>query len=247
MNLKEYWTVLFTQAIYVFLALSVAMILWTYLPEASSASFEGKQWKFSGAFAGFAFVLIYLNRTGLVKEGRRTAFSPVKAGILLTPSEIKKYNSLFDDFADSDFYAFNPPFRLEGDPGENLFEDALKTHEKRYIEGKVKSQYLFYDKSSYERAELFFNKLDERIKGKFEKYPIKKIFWENPPEVPGYTFFIGHKKGNKPYCIFYPTVGMKDGLPQVIIHIEGAEDFLTILLRHFKKNWNQAKINSDKK
>ena len=80
----------------------------------------------------------------------------VRADIVLMPTERKKYDALFRGFTDSDFYAFNPPFKVEGEPGDRQFQAALETHETRYHSG-VKSKYLFFDRESYSRAQLFFS------------------------------------------------------------------------------------------
>ena len=159
---------------------------------------------------------------------------------MITPAKKEDYNVLFDDFEHCDFYAFNAPFKVEGEPGDRLFEEALATHEKRYLEGGVKSRYLFFGQHSYDRAQSFFQRLETRVgKEKLEE-SIKIVNFKNPFETLGYTFFIGHKgKGRKPFCIFYPAA-MHAGLPEAVIYIEGAEDFLSILKKHFQERWDQA-------
>lgn len=232
---KEYWFVLFIQVVYVLMALSVALVLWTFLPEVNEAIFSIGPFRGGGAFAGFVFVWWYLKKVGLTKR----ILNPVQAGILLTPSEKEAYNALFDGFTNCDFFAFNPPFKLEGEPGDHLFEEALATHKKRYLEGQVKSRYMFFDKISYERAQRFFNELAKIIGEDKLKRHLKITYWENSPELPGYTYFIGHK-GQNPFCIFYPSAAIHKGLPEAVIYIKGAEDFLSILRGHFQEKWDQA-------
>ena len=240
---REYWIVLLTQVIYVLIALAVALVLWTFLPKVNEAVFGIGPFRGGGAFAGFAFVWWFLHKTGSIKEAKQAAKQALRAGIILTPSKKEEYNALFDGFTNCDFFAFNPPFKVEGEPGDHLFEEALATHVKRYRQGGVKSRYLFFDKPSYDRAQSFFQRLESRLgKEKLEE-SIKTVNWQNPSEVPGYTFFIGYK-GGYPYCIFYPSAAMSEGLPEAIIYIEGAEDFLGILKRHFQEKWDRAVQNS---
>ena len=243
MKMRWGWISLSIQVVYVVIALSVALILWTFLPEVNEAVFGIGPFRGGGAFAGFAFVWWFLHKTG----PKQAAFEYVQASIILTPSKKEQYNRLFDGFTNCDFYAFNPPFKLEGEPKDRLFEEALATHEKRYREGGVRSRYLFFDKPSYDRAQIFFQRLESRLgKEKLEE-SIKIRIWENAPEKPDYTFFIGHKgkgKERKPHCIFYPSAAMKVGLPVAIIYVEGAEDFLGILRIHFEEKWDQATENS---
>jgi hypothetical protein len=163
----------------------------------------------------------------------------VRLGLIVTPSTKDEYNRLFNGFVKCDFYAFNPPFRLEGEPGDHIFEETLKTHEKRYVESNVKSRYLLFDKSSHDRAQIFFQNLENLIGKERREQNIKIEHWVKSPEVPGYTFFLGYK-AKKPVCIFYPSAVMQKGIPRVIIYIEGAEDFLNILKRHFLEKWDQA-------
>lgn len=171
----------------------------------------------------------------------------VRADIVLTPTERKKYDTLFRGFSDSDFYAFNPPFKVEGEPGDSQFQAALETHETRYRSG-VKSKYLFFDRESYSRAQLFFQKLEQRL-GKdrlqtVEGEPvIKCVLWKKAKQTPRYTFFIGHKK-KRPTCILYPSVSMRGGLPEAVILIEGDDNLLSIMRRYFQEQWEQAVRNS---
>lgn len=242
---EEYRNILFTQMVYVLIALFVALTLWLILPEDNQANINIHQWEFGGAFAGFAFVWWSLRRAGLIEEMIQAAKQTVQAGIKLKPTSGGGYNELFDGFTNCDFYAFNPPFRLE-ESGDHLFEEAIATHVRRYSECGVKSRYLFFDKASYERAMHFFQEVERRIgPGRLigeEKYITIRL-WENPPQLPGYTFFTGSKE-EKPFCIFYPSAAMRDGLPEAIIYVEGAKDFLAILEGHFHEKWNQAKQNS---
>jgi hypothetical protein len=43
-----------------------------------------------------------------------------------------------------------------------------------------------------------------------------------------------------PVAIFYPTAATHAGLPDAIIYVEGARDFLSILQKHFHELWNEA-------
>lgn len=238
---EEHRDILLIQLAYVFTALLVALILWLILPESSQAKISTHEYEFSGAFAGFLTVWLLLRRAGLLEEMIQTARQPVRAGIILTPSKKEEYNALFDSFENCDFYAFNPPFELEGEPGEHLFQEAVSTHEKRYLEGGVKSRYLLFGQKRYDRAKTFFQRLENRLgKEKMEEC-IKILHWKNPLEVPGYTFFIGYKGKEKPFCIFYPSAAMRGGLPEAVIYIEGAKDFLSILKGHFQEGWDKAK------
>ena len=240
---KEYRNILLIQVVYVLIALFVALTLWLILPEDNQAKINVHQWEFGGAFAGFVFVWLILRKAGLLEEMIQTAKQTVKAGIKLKPTSEDEYNELFDGFTNCDFYAFNPPFRLE-ESGDRLYEKAIATHVRRYREGGVKSRYLFFDDASYERAMRFFQEVRKRsgLVRLFEEN-VNVRFYKNCPQLPGYTFFTGYKKGI-PFCIFYPTVAMHEGLPEAIICVEGAKDFLSILEGHFQEKWNQAKQNS---
>jgi len=162
---------------------------------------------------------------------------PISANVFFPPNEMNRYKQLFNDFSGS-FYAFNPPFKVEN-TGDLLYEEAIKSHEKRYL-NNVRSRYLFFDKDSFERAQLFF----EEIKRKNPKLKIdlkiKQLFCKNSEEKPGYTFFIG-KKQDKACIILYPRAVMENGVPRAVIHIEGAEELEAILLDYFSKQWDKCK------
>lgn len=240
---KEYWIVIFTQVVYVVIALVVALILWTCLPEVNEAIFSIGPFRGGGAFAGLVFVWWFLHKTGPINVAKLAAGRLIHADVIMAPSKKEEYDALFDGIEDGDYYAFNAPFKLEGDPKDRLFEDALKTHEKRYLEGGVTSHYLFFDKPSYDRAKTFFQRLANRIGKDVVEERIRIVNWKDPPEVPDYTFFVGYKgknKGKKPFCIFYPSATMGEGLPHAIIYIEGAGNLLKILTRHFKEKRDQA-------
>ena len=239
MKMRWGWLSLFIQIVYVVIALSVALILWTCLPEVNEAVFSIGPFRGGGAIAGFAFVWWFLHKMG----PKKADFEYVQTDVIFAISKKEHYDALFDGIEDYDYYAFNPPFKLEGEPEDLSFEDALTTHEKRYLEGNVKSHYLFFTKDSYNRGKTFFQRLEDRIGKERREERIVIDYWENPPEEPDYTFFIGHK-GRKPrgksFCIFYPSAAMREGLPDAIIYIEGEEKFFNILLRHFKEKRAQA-------
>lgn len=165
----------------------------------------------------------------------------VRADVVFTPTKRKEYDQLFRGFANSDLYAFNPPFKVEGEPGDARFEAALKAHETRYRSG-VTSHYLFFDRESYGRAQVFFHNLEQRLgKDKLQE-AVKVRLWEKAPQAPGYTFFIGHKyKEKRPSCILYPSATMRGGLPDAVILLEGEEHLLSIMHRYFQESWEQAK------
>jgi hypothetical protein len=162
----------------------------------------------------------------------------VRADIMLMPTDPKKYDALFHGFSDCDFYAFNPPFKVEGEPGDARFQAALETHEARY-RSNVKSHYLFFDRESYSRAQRFFQELEQRLgRDKFQR-AVTSILWDKPPQTPSYTFFMGQKRGRSS-CILYPSVAMRGGLPEAVVLVEGDDNLLSILNRYFQENWEQA-------
>ncbi len=239
---REYWIVIFTQVIYVIIAASIAIVLWKVLPEVNEAVFSIGQFRGSGAFAGFVIVLWFLNRTGPIRSAKRivdlSSRLPVHATVVYPPTEKDRYNQLFDNFSDCDFYAFNPPFQVEH-AGKRILKESLKTHKRRY-ESNVSSHYLFFDNKSYENATRFFEELAKEIgQEKVDRY-IERIFWRNAPEVPGYTFFLGKKQG-KAAIVLYPHAVMENGIPKAVIYIEGAEDLYCILQEFFLRQWNAAK------
>lgn len=174
-------------------------------------------------------------------RGLRTNHLPVQATVIYPPTEKDRYNRLFDGFAECDFYAFNPPFEVEHG-GDRILEEALLTHEARYRAG-VKSRYLFFDRRSYENGEQFFGSLAERTGMEEIDSRISRVCWDNPPELPGYTFFIGRKRGTSA-IVLYPRAVMEHGIPRAVIYIEGAEDLLSILRAFFLGQWNDANRGS---
>ena len=171
-------------------------------------------------------------------EAEAQKVKKVRAEIMVTPSDTKRYNKLFHGFSDCLFRAFNPPFKVEGEPGDPRFQSALKTHKKRYNSG-VTSYYLFFNREYYSRAQSFFQKLEEELgKEKFEEV-VKIYLWENAPSKPGYTFFIGKKKGRH-CCILYPAATYRSGLPEAVIYLEGVKNLVSILDRFFQEQWDQA-------
>jgi hypothetical protein len=170
-------------------------------------------------------------------KGIRAARLPVQATVIYPPTEKNRYNKLFDNFSDCDFFAFNPPFQVEF-AGDRIHEEALNTHKRRY-ESKVKSRYLFFDKESYENAERFFDALAKRIGKEKVNENINRIYWENSSEAPGYTYFIGYKHEN-PAIVLYPSAVLHSGIPRAVIFIEGAQDLLVILREFFLKQWKEA-------
>jgi len=170
-------------------------------------------------------------------RGVRAPRLPVQATVVYPPTEKDRYNRLFDNLSDCDFYAFNPPFRVEH-AGKKILKEALKTHKKRYG-SNVSSRYLFFDNESYQDANHFFDELGKQIgKEKVDK-DIERIYWATAPEVPGFTFFIGKKQG-KEVIVLYPRAVMEHGIPRAVIYIEGAEDLYSILQEFFLRQWNEA-------
>ena len=243
---KEYWIVIFTQVIYVLIALFIAIILWKVLPKVNEAVFSIGPFRGGGAFAGFAFVWWFLHKTGPIKSAKRvvdlSSRLPVQATVVYPPTEKNRYNRLFDNFSDCDFYAFNPPFQVEH-ATKKILKESLKTHKKRY-ESNVSSHYLFFDKESYENASHFFDELAKQIGQEKVDKDIERIYWVNAPEVPGYTFFIGKKQG-KAAIVLYPRAVMENGIPRAVIYIEGAEELHSILHVFFLKQWNVAKHSAN--
>ena len=164
----------------------------------------------------------------------------VRADIMVTPSDINRYNILFHGFSDCLFRAFNAPFKVEGEPGDPRFQSALETHKKRYNSG-VTSYYLFFNREHYSRAQSFFQKLKEELGWEKEKLEevVKIYLWENAPSKPGYTFFIGKKKGRH-CCILYPAATYRAGLPEAVVYLEGVENLVSILDTFFQEQWAQA-------
>lgn len=235
---EEHRNILMIQLVYVLTGLLVALTLWLILPEDSQARINAHQWEFGGAFAGFAFVWLTLRSAGLLDQMLQSAQQTVQAGVKLKPTTHEEYNDLFDGFTNCDYRAFNPPFALE-ESGDQLYKEAIATHVRRYRDEGVKSRYLFFDEASYERATRFFQEVGKGIGQDRLAESVTVRLWEKPPPLPRYTFFTGYKEG-KPWCIFYPSVGMQEGLPQAIIYVQGAKDFLSILEGHFQEQWSQA-------
>lgn len=173
-------------------------------------------------------------------RGIRTSRLPVQATVVYPPTEKERYNQLFYGFSDCDFYAFNPPFEVEH-AGKKIHEEALITHKARY-DSNVKSRYLLFTKRSHENADRFFSALAEQIGKEKVDSNITRTYWKESPEEPGFTFFIGYKKGT-PTIVMYPRAVMGNGIPRAVIYIEGAEELLSILREFFLKQWGAANRN----
>ncbi|MDP6636654.1 MAG: hypothetical protein QGG42_17280 [Phycisphaerae bacterium] len=173
-------------------------------------------------------------------RGIRTSQSAVQATIVYPPTEKDRYNQLFHGFSDCDFYAFNPPFEVEH-AGKKIHEEALITHKVRY-DSNVKSRYLLFTERSLENADLFFDALAEQIGKEKVDSDISRRYWRESSEEPGFTFFIGYKKGT-PAIVMYPRAVMESGIPRSVIYIEGAEELLSILREYFLKQWSRANRN----
>ena len=176
-------------------------------------------------------------------RGRRAPAprSSISADVVYPPDQKDRYNTLFDDFSDCDFLAFNAPFQAERI--DKVSKGALDTHKKRY-DSNVKSRYLFFDKESYGNAERFFSELAKDIGQERVDENIERIYWENAPEAPGYTFFVGTKgeKERKAVVVLYPQI-TQTGIPEVVISIEGegAQALLTVLRTFFENQCEAAK------
>lgn len=235
---QSYWAAIGTQILYTALGLTVALVLWTVLPESNLARFESNHWRFGGAFAGFVAVQGLLYRYGPIRHANEGARGRVRADVLLNPTQNKEYDRLFKGFGRTTFHAFNPPFKVEGTPGEPRFENALDAHEERY-RSNVVSKYLFFDAESHDRAMRFFDALEGRIGKKMRDECIRVRLAESE-EPPAYTFFTGDRKG-APACVFYPSGAMRNGLPQAVFLIEGAGGLVGILEQHFDTFWSQER------
>jgi hypothetical protein len=238
---KQYWIVILTQVIYVAVSLVVALVLWGALPHASEASISINQWKFGGAFAGFAFMLVFLHRMGPIKAAivasERLVSSRVYAAVVYPPTEKQRYKDLFGGFKNCDLYAFNPPFQVE-QGGAMVRLEALQVHQRRY-KSNVKSHYLFFKQQSNADAGVFFSRLAEMIGRQQLEESVERIHWPNPPEIPCYTFFLGYKD-EKSAIILYPAAVMQEGIPQAVMYIEGADELHRILERFFLAQRKEA-------
>ncbi len=170
-------------------------------------------------------------------RGMRTSRLIVQATVVYPPTEKDRYNQLFYGFSDCDFFAYNPPFEVEH-AGRKIHKEALITHTARY-NSNVESRYLLLTERSHDNAERFFSALADQIGKKKVDSNDTRMFWKNSPEEPGFTFFIGYKKGI-PAIVMYPRAVMANGIPRAVIYIEGAEELLSILREFFLKQWSEA-------
>jgi len=169
----------------------------------------------------------------------------IRVDLVSPPTDERKYNALFDGFAGSKFYAFNPPFMVEEEKGSEQFERAIETHKKRYDSGCT-AQYLFFDEESLRRGKNFFRELESQLGRDKSKKALSIRFWGKGTYTPGYTFFIGEKGEDKPSCILYPTVATSEGIPTVVVVIEGHTGMYNIMQGHFNRYFNKAKnVNID--
>ena len=224
-------------------------------------------WKLGGAVGAFVVILLVLIAFGPTRglldtfeklsklevetfeelsklEVERERERPqVSSDIVLRPGKRKHYAKLFEGFTESEFVAFNAPFRLETTSGR-VDKAALDVHLQRYQQG-VTSRYLFYERGSYDRAVGFFTDLRERASQKgislAEGIELQYSPTQDPPT---YTFFAGDRSGVG-RCILYPSAITKEGLPHAVIAIDGAENLLGILAAHFDEQWIHAEESAN--
>ena len=166
----------------------------------------------------------------------------IDAHVILTPTDTKRYTKLFDDFTECDFIAFNSPFEVE-QFGTKIHSDSLEIHKNRYKKN-VKSRYLFFDRTSYEKGRKFFKSLAEKIGIDDLKEHIKTSLWEECPEPPGYTFFVGEKNGKSAIILYPRAVIDNKGIPNAVIYLEGADALGGILRRYFLVQWRDSQLSS---
>lgn len=192
---------------------------------------------------GSQFLTVYrsMHESGPLQDLREqyrqlaSELPPVSANVHLKPRDEKAYRKLFEGFTECDFIAYCAPFRMESRTKRKR-KESLKVHLKRYKEG-VNSRYLFYDKDSYELAVNFFKDLQKQVTlaGKIELRCLPE------QSSPAYTYFGGTRgKKEDPRCILYPSVALKQGLPDAVIVIDGDHHLLGILSDHFDREWDSV-------
>lgn len=155
---------------------------------------------------------------------------------IFSPSTREHYDKLFAGIESCDYKAFNPPFRIEGDPNTKMYQDASRPT-RSATPGGVTSEHLFFDKVSYERAEQFFKHLGERIGEGSAAVTLQLAESDHAP--PRHTYFTGKKNGRS-YSIIYPAFAYTESLPETVICLEGADQLQSELRRHFLHRWNLA-------
>ena len=164
--------------------------------------------------------------------------SNIAAAVVYPPNEKERYEKLFKGFdADRGYIAYNPPFEVEF-TAPHVLQKAVEINAERY-NSRTESMYLFFTEQSFLRAQKFFTKVSLEVDKDLDQI-VEKIFWKDTKELPGFTFFLGYKKG-LPVIILYPRAVMEEGIPKAVIYIVGAEDLHSILSTFFAKQWNEAK------
>lgn len=249
--MESVWNAMIIVGVVAMVAMVVAMVMWKLLPNSNLASFNGKHWKFGGAFAGFVFVWVYgitliWNNVEQLKELENTG---IVAEVIDPPNERQRYKKLFSDLDEnSPFIAFNAPFVVEERGSKVFWDDAMKVHVSRYKSG-VNSRYLFFDSGSYERATAFFTKLKEEMKKEKmgdeifnQQIEIAELVDEMP--VPCNSFFLTIQNKKK-VVIFYPEPYKSDGVPDRVIVLVGANKLYDKYWKVFDGMFAKARKLSD--
>ncbi len=224
-------------------SLGVAVVMWKLFPRSNLAYLKGHHWKAGGAFAGYVLTFLALH-AAWYQAGERypvkdvTLETPaIMATVVDPPTDMESYTKLFDDFSQSDFYAFNPPFAVEK-RGTVSRSRQLDVHEVRY-KSNVVGHYLFFDENSYKSGQDFWDELAERFPEGGLKDLIMRCHWPDVSAKPGYTFFLGNKNGKKT-IVFYPKIAMQNGVPESVIYIEGETRIYDLLVREFMIYWEKG-------
>lgn len=234
--------VIVLQVGYLILGLLVAVIVFV-LEGVAGIRGDLLGFQLSGSVAAVVFVFWLLYKTGphkkLLEEydefGKLS--QKVSADVIQYPHPKEDYDRLLDGFKHCEYLAYNPPFKME-QRTERVLENALDVHLERYMNG-VTARYLFYNKDSFEEAIDFFEELRKRAleKGILLAQKIQ-LLYQGVEKPPSYTYLLGKRSGAA-RCILYPSATFHEGLPEVVIVVEGDSYLLRILTEHFDKDWQR--------
>jgi hypothetical protein len=159
-----------------------------------------------------------------------------QANVNVIPFDELKYAGIFGGLRDTVFFAFNPPWKIEGSAGSREWNRALAVHRERYESGVV-GKYLMLDPDALERAREFWGALQEETQVDLNKViDVRFLRFDGDCQHP--TYFLWEMGTS--VCVIYPTAFVVDGRPELVMQVVDSDLVSGLLRKQFNQVWVQA-------
>ena len=156
-----------------------------------------------------------------------------KESINIIPYEEQSYADIFGGVSDATFYAYNAPWKIEGNKHSASWRESLEVHKKRYL-SNVRAKYLFFDTASLKRARRFWTDLQAITDVDLQNTIEAKLLEGNDTKEPIYFSW----DSGATVDVLYPDPFLMHGKPHLVFQAIGNEQMHALLRHRFDEKWD---------